>query len=362
MNPKISGAALILENGMVFTGQSFGAEKTATGEVVFNTGMVGYVESITDPSYAGQVLCQTYPLIGNYGVNSEWYESEKPRIEGYIVHELCEKPSHWASQSSLDAWLASNNVPGICGIDTRRLTKILRVRGVMLGVLATGDFDIEALSKCPIADPNKADLVAAVTTKKVVLHNQEGKGRVVVIDCGIKNSIIKSLVARNLQVVQVPADCSADKIMEFEPAGILISNGPGDPKKAGYVVDTTRKLIEYKLPVFGICLGNQIIALASALDTYKLKFGHRGQNHPCIDLATKRCYITSQNHGYAVKPDENSDLKASFVNANDKSVEGVEHAKLPVFGVQFHPEAAPGPYDTGFLFDKFAKMIGVRLR
>lgn len=357
MNPKISGAALILENGMVFTGQSFGAEKTVTGEVVFNTGMVGYVESITDASYAGQILCQTYPLIGNYGVNSEWYESEKPRIEGYIVHELCEKPSHWASQSSLDDFLQSNGVPGISGIDTRRLTKVIRVQGVMLGILAAGDFDLEALKKRPIADPNKTDLVAAVTTEKVVLHNQEGKGRVVVIDCGVKNSIIKSLVARNLQVIQVPASCSAGKIMEFAPDGILISNGPGDPKKVDYVIDTVKKLIEYKLPMFGICLGNQIVSLALGLDTYKLKFGHRGQNHPCIDLATKRCYITSQNHGYVVKPEADNDLKASFVNANDKSVEGVEHSTLPVFGVQFHPEAAPGPYDTGFLFDKFARMV-----
>lgn len=344
-------AFLVLEDGTVFEGKSFGARCTRTGEVVFNTGMVGYTEAITDPSYRGQILCQTYPLIGNYGISEDDFESDSPKIEGYIVQELCETPSHRTSQKSLDALLKEHGVPGICGIDTRDLTKKLRMKGVMLGILSNEE-DLEGSKAKSIPDPNERDLVAEVTTDAVNEYGS-GKKRIVVIDCGVKMNIIRSLTERNAKVIRVPASCGIDKIMSLNPDGVLISNGPGDPKKVGYVIETTRHLIEYRMPVFGLCLGHQILALAVGGNTYKLKFGHRGQNHPCIDLKTGRCYMTSQNHGFAVDANLPEGMEVTVINANDKSVEGIAHKRLPLFGVQFHPEAAPGPMEVSFLFDKF---------
>ncbi|MBI2075641.1 MAG: glutamine-hydrolyzing carbamoyl-phosphate synthase small subunit [Candidatus Aenigmarchaeota archaeon] len=344
---------LVLEDGTVFYGKPFGASKAVSGEVVFNTGMVGYTEAITDPSYKGQILCQTYPLIGNYGVSEDDFESDSPKIEGYIVSEICKKPNHRTAQKSLDSFLAEHGVPGIAGIDTRALTKKLRMKGVMLGVLSTED---GTAPETKIPDPNETDLVEKVTISKPIFYENAGK-TVVVMDCGVKMNIIRSLLERKLNVIRVPASYAADRIMELKPDGILISNGPGDPKKVDYVIEATRQLIEYKMPVFGICLGIQILALAMGGNTYKLKFGHRGQNHTCMDLKTKRCYITSQNHGYAVDAASLNDCEITFLNVNDKTVEGIEHKSLPVFGVQFHPEAAPGPTDTKFLFDKFVKMM-----
>ncbi len=326
--------------------------------------MVGYVESITDPSYNGQILVQTYPLIGNYGVCPDHFESDGPKIRGYVVRELCMEPSHWASKKTLDEWLEESGIPAIYGVDTRMLTKKLRVYGVMLGILhvypSKEEPSLEEIKEeiKRIPDPNKTDLAKEVSTKKIVRYDVDGKYRVVLVDCGVKKSILNNVLARKVDVVQVPIDTPVDKILSENPDGIVLSNGPGDPKMVPYLVETVKQLLEAKIPIFGICLGCQVLALAFGGDTYKLKFGHRGQNHPAIDLATQRCYITSQNHGYAV--DSSSlpeDVEVTFLNANDKTVEGIRHKKLPVFAVQFHPEAAPGPVDTSFLFDLFLKDI-----
>ncbi len=354
-------AFLVLEDGTVFEGISFGAYRDISGEVVFNTGMIGYTEAITDPSYKGQILCQTYPLIGNYGISENDFESDSPKIEGYIIQELCKTPVHWTTKKDLDLLLREHGVPGIYGIDTRDLTKKLRMKGVMLGIISA-DSDISELKEKAkkIPDPNERDLVAEVTVKKPVEYGARGVKRVVVVDCGVKMNIIRSLVSRNISVTRVPASYSADKIMDLEPDGVLVSNGPGDPKKADYAIESARHLMEYKMPLFGLCLGHQILALAAGGNTYKLKFGHRGQNHSCMDLRTKRCYMTSQNHGFAVNPELPEGMEVTMINVNDKTVEGIEHTKHPAFGVQFHPEAAPGPTETNFLFDKFLAMMNGR--
>jgi carbamoyl-phosphate synthase small subunit len=265
---------------------------------------------------------------------------------------------------SLDEWLKDNGIPGIQGIDTRELTKTLRIEGTMIGVLSVSEDEIDASELIEEAktarDPNERDLVSEVTIDKPITYPGTGK-RVVVIDCGAKLGIIRSLAERGLEVVRVPASFSADKIMGFDPDGVLLTNGPGDPKKVPYVVDAVKGLIEHKLPLFGICMGNQMLGLALGCDTYKMKFGHRGQNHPVMDSASsKKCYITSQNHGYTINPDSVSDkdLRVTFMNVNDGTVEGIEHKKLPIFGAQFHPEARPGPVETKFLFDKFIKIMG----
>jgi len=357
-------AYLALADGTIIFGYGFGSTCKTSGEVVFNTGMVGYVESITDPSYNGQILTQTYPLIGNYGVCPEHFESDGPKIRGYVIRELCFEPSHWASKKTLNEWLEEAGIPGIYGVDTRMLTKKLRVYGVMLGILHVYSPkekpSIEEIKKevKHIPDPNKTDLAKEVSVKKPIQHEVNGKYGVVLIDCGVKRSILQNILARKLNVIQVPIDTSTDKILSENPDGIVISNGPGDPKMVPYLVETVKQLLEVKIPIFGICLGCQILALAFGGDTYKLKFGHRGQNHPVVDLETERCFITSQNHGYAINPESlPEDVKITFLNVNDKTVEGIKHEKLPVFAVQFHPEAAPGPYDTGFLFDIFIRNI-----
>ena len=353
-------AVLVLEDGSVWPGQGFGAFAKISGEVVFNTGMVGYPESITDPSYHGQILCQTYPLIGNYGVSSKAFESDKPKIWGYVVGEACAAPSHATSEKTLEAWLKENGIPALAGIDTRALTKRLRVHGVMLGILETyfTRLDLAALRREArlIPDPNKRHLVGEVTVGKVKTYNKDGQTCVVVIDCGMKRSILHSLLHRGVKVVRVPADTPFERIMDCAPAGILISNGPGDPKQCTATIASVRRLLAERIPMFGVCLGNQILALAAGANTYKLKFGHRGQNQPCLELGTKRCSITSQNHGFAV--DVRTLPKgwaAWFVNANDGTNEGLRHVRLPFRSVQFHPEAAPGPTDTEVLFDEFVQ-------
>ena len=355
-------AVLALADGTTIVGYGFGATGKTSGEVVFNTGMVGYVESITDPSYNGQILVQTYPLIGNYGVCPEHFESGGPKIRGYVVRELCVEPSHWTSKKTLDEWLKENGVPAIYGVDTRMLTKKLRIFGVMLGVLHVyppgEEPNLEEIKEeiKYVPDPNQTDLAKEVSTRKIVRYETDGKYRVVLVDCGVKKSIIRNLLARKVNVVQVPIDTPTDKILSEKPDGIVLSNGPGNPKMVPYLIKTVKQLLEVKIPVFGICLGCQVLALALGGDTYKLKFGHRGQNHPAIDLKTQRCYITSQNHGYAINPDSlPEDVEVTFLNANDKTVEGIKHKKLPFTAVQFHPEAAPGPVDTDFLFDLFLR-------
>jgi carbamoyl-phosphate synthase small subunit len=369
---KNKKAVLLLEDGTFFIGHGFGATRKTTGEVVFSTSMVGYPEALTDPSYKGQILTLTYPLVGNYGVPPYdlnfglplYFESERIQVKGLVIHELCEEPYHWASTRTLDKWLSDEGIPGICGIDTRRLTKKLRTRGVMLGILqvceAGEDLDLDNLLKEAknIPDPNLTDLVREVTVKEPAHYKVEGKSTVVLIDTGVKNSILRNFLKRGISVVRVPYDFSAKEILEYKPNGIVVSNGPGDPKKCVETINCVKELVE-KVPVMGICLGNQVLTLAMGGDTYKMKFGHRSQNQPALDLKTNRCYITTQNHGYAVdeKCLETSPLECWFLNANDKTVEGVKHKNKPVFAVQWHPEASPGPYDTGFLFDTFAKLM-----
>jgi carbamoyl-phosphate synthase small subunit len=372
LNSSKKKAFLVLEDGTLFTGIGFGAAMKTSGEVVFSTGMVGYPEALTDPSYKGQILNLTYPLVGNYGVPSNdlsfglplYFESNRIQTSGLIIHELCTEPYHWASKRTLDKWLQDEGIPGISGIDTRRLTKKLRTHGVMLGILqvceAGEEPNVDVLLKeaGSIPDPNLTDLVKEVSVKEPVSYNVDGRNTAVLIDTGVKNNIIRNFLKRGINVVRVPYDFSAKEILEYKPNGVIISNGPGDPKKCVVTVQSVKELAEKK-PTMGICLGNQILMLAMGGDTYKLKFGHRSQNQPALDLKTKRCYITTQNHGYAIEMNcfEKTPLECWFVNADDKTVEGIKHRTKPVFAVQWHPEASPGPYDTGFLFDEFIRLM-----
>jgi len=338
MGSYVQIAKLILEDGSTFQGYSFGAKRVVTGEVVFNTGMVGYPESLTDPSYRGQILVLTYPLIGNYGVPddekeddiSKHFESDKIQVQGLIVADYSETYSHWNAKKSLSEWLSEHNVPGIYGIDTRELTKKLRERGTMLGKIVYDNEDIE------FEDPNKRNLVAEVSLKEPIVY-KKGKKKIILIDCGAKNSIIRAFLRRNITVIRCPWDYD---FLTEKVDGIVISNGPGDPKMCEPTIDNVRRALERNVPILGICLGSQILALAAGANTYKLKYGHRSHNQPCTEVGTKRCYITPQNHGYAVDSDTlPEDWREWFYNNNDKTNEGVIHISKPFFGVQFHPEA-----------------------
>jgi len=375
VNPKTKEtgkAVLVLEDGSTFVGYGFGAPKKVSGEIVFSTSMVGYPESLTDPSYKGQILTFTYPLVGNYGVPPydkengvlKYFESEDIKVTGFIVHELCKNPFHWASNRTLDQWLKDEGVPGIYGIDTRKLTKKLRVKGVLLGILKVCEADEEPdLPKLlkevkTVQDPNSTDLAKQVSVEKPILYKAGGNKTAVLIDCGVKYGILRNLLQRGFEVVRVPYDFSTEQIMDFKPDGVMISNGPGDPKICVKTVETVRELMDKNMTMMGVCLGTQILALAVGGDTYKLKYGHRSQNQPALDLETGRCYITTQNHGYTVKKNslKNTGLEVWFMNANDQTVEGVKHKTKPAFALQWHPEASPGPYDTEFLFDRFKKL------
>ncbi len=356
---------LVLQDGTVFYGKSFGAEVSVPGEVVFNTGMVGYPESLTDPSYKGQILVLTYPLIGNYGVPDNGsssrdenglplnFESEMIQAEGLVVADYSFDYSHYTAAKSLSEWLKEENKPAIFGIDTRQLTKKLREKGVMLGKIV-----VDGCSDVNFEDPNLRNLVADVSIDKKTVYNSGGKRRIVLIDGGVKLNIIRSLINRGCSVTRVPWDYDflADKEIDFD--GIVISNGPGDPKMCTATIKNVAAAMEKEIPIFGICLGNQILALAAGGDTYKLKYGHRSQNQPCINTETKRCYITTQNHGFAVNMKTMpSGWEELFVNANDGTNEGLRHKNKPFMSFQAHPEASPGPLDTGFLFDEFLGMI-----
>ncbi len=350
-------AFLALEDGTIFTGESFGATGEITGEIVFNTGMTGYQEVLTDPSYCGQIVTMTYPLIGNYGINDEDLESGKPQVKGFIVRELCKTPSNFRSSGTLNEYLKKNMIIGIEGIDTRELTKRLRDCGTMKGVISTkADFDIkdyiDEIKAYEIKNP-----VMNVTTKEI--EHFPGSGlKVALIDYGLKRNIIRSLLKRDCDVYVFPAYTSAKEILASNPDGIMLSNGPGDPKDCEFEIKTIKEL-QGKVPVFGICLGHQLAALANGADTEKLKYGHRGCNHPVKDKKKDRTYITSQNHGFAVvlKSLDSRYMEASHINMNDNTVEGVRYKNVPMFTVQFHPEASPGPADTAYLFDEFIEMM-----
>ncbi len=353
-------ALLALEDGKIFRGYSFGSEGEAAGEVVFNTSMMGYQEILTDPSYKGQMVCMTYPLIGNYGVNKEDVESTRPFVEGFIVKEVSRIYSNWRATEDLGVYLKKNNTVGIEGVDTRALTKHLREEGAKKGVISTQDLDPKSLVKKAIASPGLVgrDLIKEVMCETAYDWNKEGKYRVVAMDSGIKHNIMRSLAARNCHVFVVPATATKDEILAYKPHGLFLSNGPGDPEMLPYIVNTVKGLLG-ELPIFGICLGHQILGQAFGGKTFKLKFGHHGGNQPVIDLRTRAVNITAQNHGFAVDvdsiPDKNVEL--THINLNDSTCEGMEHKKLPVFSVQYHPEAAPGPHDARHHFDKFIEMM-----
>ncbi len=350
-------AKLYLEDGSLFEGQSFGAEGSQIGEVVFNTGITGYQEVLSDPSYCGQFVTMTYPLIGNYGITRDDFEAVRPYVHGFIVKRSEEVPSNWRAQYSLGALLKEFGVIGISGIDTRMLTRKIRSFGTMKGILATGDVPLLELKAQLDAGSLLRDQVARVSSPSV--YNAPGAGeRIVLVDFGAKSGILRDLTQRGCDVVVVPHDTTAEAIMQLRPDGMLLSNGPGDPKDVPHAIEMIRKLLGV-LPIFGICLGHQLFALACGADTSKLKFGHRGGNHPVKDLVSGRCYITSQNHGYTVNVDsiEQTDLMTTHINNNDKTIEGLRHRTHPAFSVQYHPEASPGPYDSSYLFDDFLSMV-----
>ncbi|TFE31761.1 carbamoyl phosphate synthase small subunit [Cohnella luojiensis] len=350
-------ARLLLEDGTLFTGQGFGAEGGSVGEVVFNTGITGYQEVLSDPSYCGQIVTMTFPLIGNYGINRDDFESIRPYIHGFVVRRHETMPSNWRAQYTIDQLLKEYGIVGISDIDTRMLTRILRQHGTMKGILTTGNERIEELKERLGTTALLRDQVARTSTKSVFSSPGE-KERIVLVDYGAKSGILRELTKRGCDVVVVPQDATAEEIRRLSPDGIQLSNGPGDPKDVPHAVNTIRELLG-QYPIFGICLGHQLFALACGADTDKLKFGHRGGNHPVKELESGRCFITSQNHGYTVKEESvvGTELEVTHINNNDKTIEGLKHKRFPAFSVQYHPEAAPGPYDSSYLFDRFLEMI-----
>ena len=358
MNKK-NGVSLCLENGMKFKGYSFGYEGPCDGEVVFSTAMVGYPESLTDPSYSGQILCVTYPLIGNYGVPDEgvdeWgisrnFESEKIHVRGLVISDYSFNYSHWNAVRSLDSWLKEQKIPGIYGVDTREITKILRENGSMLGMLVPDGTKKEF----PVPDPNLENQVAVVSCREVIRYGR-GDKKIVLVDCGVKHNILRCFVRRGIEVIRVPWDYDFNTI-EYD--GLFISNGPGNPEFCEITVRNIRKAMEKGKPIFGICMGNQLLCRAGGASTYKLKYGHRSHNQPVRMAGTNRCFITSQNHGFAVDNKTlGADWEPLFINMNDGTNEGIRHKTKPFFSAQFHPEASSGPTDTEFLFDEFISKL-----
>lgn len=352
---KKLGATLKLENGMEFRGFSFGYAGPCDGEVVFSTAMVGYPESLTDPSYSGQILCETYPLIGNYGIPSDEkdeygipvnFESDKIHVRGLVISDYSFEYSHWKAVKSLDEWLKEQKVPGIYGIDTRELTKVLREHGSMLGIIVP---DGETRN-FPVEDPNLVNQVALVSCKEVIRYGH-GDKKVVLVDCGVKNNILRCFIRRGVELIRVPWDYDFNTL-DYD--GLFISNGPGNPALCGVTVAHIREALKKDKPIFGICMGNQLLSVAGGASTYKLKYGHRSHNQPVRMAGTNRCFITSQNHGFAVDNRTLSDeWEPLFINMNDSTNEGIRHRSKPFFSAQFHPEAMGGPTDTEFLFDEF---------
>jgi carbamoyl-phosphate synthase small subunit len=358
---------IALENGLVLKGSHFGSEGERDGEIIFNTGMTGYQEILSDPSYRGQIVTMTYPLIGNYGIVPEDNESASLYLTGFVVRERSRIKSNWRANEELDNYLERHGVIGIEGIDTRTLTKSIRLSGSMKAVISTEDMDDKSLVEKAKKSPGLIgrDLVKEVTSDKIYEWNKTGKYKVVVIDCGVKFNILRELANRKCHVIVVPAATTSEKILSLKPDGLFLSNGPGDPAAVTYVAETVKGLIG-KLPIFGICLGHQMLGLAFGGKTYKLKFGNHGCNHPVKDVRTGKILITSQNHGFCVAMKEskgkyyvegNKDVEITHINLNDGTSEGLRHKELPIFAVQFHPEAAPGPHDAKYLFDEFIDMI-----
>lgn len=356
MNDK--KAYLILENGTIFEGKSFGYEKETTGEIVFTTSMVGYLETLTDPSFYGQIVVQTFPLIGNYGVIPSDFESGKINLNGYIVREWCHYPSNFRSEGDIDTFLKENKIPGLYGIDTRKLTKIVREYGVMNGKIAyTLDNKDEELRK--LKEYKIVDAVKSVTPSETVVNTAETEDyRVVLWNFGAKANIKRSLLNSNCTVIDVPAGTTAAQIAAYKPDGVMLSNGPGDPAENVEIIEELKKLFTYNIPVFGICLGHQLMALAHGAETAKLKYGHRGGSQPVLDRKMDRVYITSQNHGYYVLSETLPETAwERFTNVNDKTCEGIEYRDKLAFSVQFHPEASAGPHDMGLLFGAFVELM-----
>jgi len=349
---------LILENGRVFTGKSFGANGEVIGELVFTTGMTGYLETLTDPSYYGQIVIQTFPLIGNYGVIPSDFESSYPHLNAYVVREWCQVPSNFRSEGELDTFLKRHNIIGVYGIDTRELTKIIREVGVMNAKITPtlNELDQEIVE---IKNYRITKAVPTVSRKEItVFPGKAGEPRVLLWDFGAKENICRELVKRGCELVVVPAETTAATILSLAPQGIVLSNGPGDPADNRTIINELTELAKARIPIFGICLGHQLLALSQGAETAKLKYGHRGANQPVKELSSGKVFITSQNHGYAVVTDSlPQHARLSFQNVNDGTCEGIEYLNMPAFSVQFHPEAAPGPLDTGFLFDYFFELV-----
>jgi carbamoyl-phosphate synthase small subunit len=369
-----ASALLALEDGTVYSGTAFGASGETSGEVVFNTSMTGYQEILTDPSYKGQIVSMTYPLIGNYGITSEDDESAQPQAAGFIVREMTAIPSNFRSQIDLDSYLKKHNIVGIEGIDTRSLVRRLRVRGAMMGVLSSKDLDPISLVKKAkkLHGMEGSDLVSEVVPEKkyewaqgglaplarTMLEPQKSNCHVVAIDYGMKWNIPRCLNDAGCRVTVLPGTASAADVLALKPDGIFLSNGPGDPAAVGYAIETVKELLGKK-PIFGICLGHQLLGLAMGGKTYKLKFGHRGANHPVRNEVTGHVEITTQNHGFAVDIDSLSkDVERTHINLNDNTLEGMRHTKMPIFSVQYHPEASAGPHDSSYLFNEFRRLIG----
>lgn len=349
-------AYLILEDGTTFTGQAIGTWESRIGEVVFNTSMAGYQEILTDPSYAGQIIVLTYPLIGIYGTSPDFSESNLIHAQGLIVSEACTTPSHWQSQASLEDFLNKHQIPGLTGIDTRSLTRHLRKHGTMRGIFSTESCLTEEQRSLLLSYAVPADITRRVATKQPYKATGPGSWRIALIDFGAKGNIARSLQALDAEVIVFPADASAQEVLQASPDAVLLSNGPGDPADCHWGVSLARDLLG-QVPLMGICLGHQLLGLALGCETYRLKFGHRGGNHPVLDLSSGRVSITSQNHGYALQVNGQPDVEITHVNLNDRSVEGIRHLKLPAFSVQYHPEACPGPADSQYLFDQLRQLV-----
>ena len=353
-------AKLALEDGTILKGEAFGYETTKLGELVFSTGMGGYTESLTDPSFKGEILMSTYPLEGNHGVSEKWYQSDKVQVEGFVCREVCREVSNFGPQKTLDEFLKEFETPGISGIDTRDLTLKIRERGSLKAAITTEDIDDDKLLEMAKSQPSieDKDVVPLVSTKEIKIFNEDADKKVALIDCGVKRNIINSFLERDIGVVLFPYDTDYKTVLDYSPSGLMITSGPGNPDRVTETIETMKKLSS-RLPIFGICMGQQLIAKSFGARSYKMKFGHRGENQPVKDLATGKVFITSQNHGFTIDKEslKETDLELAQINLNDGTPEGISHKELPLKCIQYHPEAGPGPNDTRSIFDEFSQMM-----